>query len=131
MVTDLKNPKKSKVWGLIETPHKIVHYLKIHNRLHFGQARGTSFTIPPLSIEVDWAENSITSELILEGNFTNKEINALTSKLLEHCKKEQDSIELGQHPGHLKALQSQGPDNPSLDEGKEQRIQQDVLIRAQ
>eukprot|EP00957_Ditylum_brightwellii_P203959 15336934-Ditylum_brightwellii.AAC.1 len=92
---NLKNPKKAKVWQLIETPHGIAHYLKIWNRFHFGQASGTPFTIPPLSIEVDWAANSITSELILEGKYTNKEINALTLKLLEHCKKEQDIIELG------------------------------------
>eukprot|EP00957_Ditylum_brightwellii_P065830 4993168-Ditylum_brightwellii.AAC.1 len=59
MVTDLENPKKEKV-------------------LHFGQATGTPFTVPPLSIEVDWAANFITSESILEGNCTNKEINAFT-----------------------------------------------------
>eukprot|EP00957_Ditylum_brightwellii_P035449 2687764-Ditylum_brightwellii.AAC.2 len=35
-------------------------------------------------------------ELILEGNYRNKVIDALTSKLLEHYKKEQDSIELGE-----------------------------------
>eukprot|EP00957_Ditylum_brightwellii_P035450 2687764-Ditylum_brightwellii.AAC.3 len=27
-VMDLENPKKVKVWRLVETPHKIVHYLK-------------------------------------------------------------------------------------------------------
>eukprot|EP00957_Ditylum_brightwellii_P209583 15362343-Ditylum_brightwellii.AAC.1 len=34
------------------------------------------------------------SELILERNYTNEEINALTLKLLEHCKEEQDIIDL-------------------------------------
>eukprot|EP00957_Ditylum_brightwellii_P089533 6818281-Ditylum_brightwellii.AAC.1 len=34
------------------------------------------------------------SELILKGNYTTEEIDTLTLKLLEHCKKEQDSIEL-------------------------------------
>eukprot|EP00957_Ditylum_brightwellii_P061640 4676958-Ditylum_brightwellii.AAC.1 len=84
------------------------------------------------------------SELILEGYCTNKEINVLTNKLLEHCKKEQDITTLGEtisihewkekvrtlnerttlspsgrHLGHLKALQSCSPDDPSSDEGKE------------
>eukprot|EP00957_Ditylum_brightwellii_P139410 10624542-Ditylum_brightwellii.AAC.1 len=45
-VMDLENPKKAKVWRLIETPYEITHYLKICKRLHFGQARGTPFTIP-------------------------------------------------------------------------------------
>eukprot|EP00957_Ditylum_brightwellii_P080229 6102239-Ditylum_brightwellii.AAC.1 len=60
-VTNLENPKKAKSWQFIETPQKITHYLKIWTRLHFGQARGTPFTNPLLSIEVDWAANSITS----------------------------------------------------------------------
>eukprot|EP00957_Ditylum_brightwellii_P202115 15328670-Ditylum_brightwellii.AAC.1 len=77
----------------------------------------------PLSIEVDCAANSITSELILEGKYMNKEIDVLTSKLLEHCKKEHDSIEL--------ALQSQGPDDPASDKGKELRTRQDALTQAQ
>eukprot|EP00957_Ditylum_brightwellii_P090939 6925115-Ditylum_brightwellii.AAC.1 len=47
MAMDLENPKKAKVWTLIETLHKIAHYLKLCNRIHFGQARGTPFTIPP------------------------------------------------------------------------------------
>eukprot|EP00957_Ditylum_brightwellii_P063207 4797980-Ditylum_brightwellii.AAC.1 len=80
---------------------------------------------------MDWAANSIMSELILEGNYTSKEIDALTLKLLEHCMKEQDSIELGRHLGHLKALQSQGPDNLVSDEGKELQIRQDALIQPQ
>eukprot|EP00957_Ditylum_brightwellii_P179791 13695943-Ditylum_brightwellii.AAC.1 len=54
-VTNLENPKKAKAWQLIETLHEIAHYLKIQNRLHFGQAGVTPFTIPPLGIEVDWA----------------------------------------------------------------------------
>eukprot|EP00957_Ditylum_brightwellii_P012088 913416-Ditylum_brightwellii.AAC.1 len=62
-VTDLENSRKTKVWRLIETPHEIAHYLKLNNRLHLGQAKGTPFMIPPLSIKVDWTANSITSEL--------------------------------------------------------------------
>eukprot|EP00957_Ditylum_brightwellii_P199978 15244756-Ditylum_brightwellii.AAC.1 len=39
IVTKLENSKKAKVWQLIEALHKIVHYFKIQNRLHFGQAK--------------------------------------------------------------------------------------------
>eukprot|EP00957_Ditylum_brightwellii_P212178 15367044-Ditylum_brightwellii.AAC.1 len=74
--TDLENPKKAKTT--------------------FWTSKRYTIHDPTLSIKVDWAANSIMSELILEGNYTNKEINAFTSKLLEHCKKEQDSIELGE-----------------------------------
>eukprot|EP00957_Ditylum_brightwellii_P050395 3821547-Ditylum_brightwellii.AAC.1 len=64
-VINIENLKKVKAWRLIKTLHKIAHYLELCNRLHFGQARGTPFMVPPLSIEVDWAANSIMSELIL------------------------------------------------------------------
>eukprot|EP00957_Ditylum_brightwellii_P151918 11568757-Ditylum_brightwellii.AAC.1 len=95
-VTNIENPNKAKVWQLMEILQEIMHYLTFWNRLHFGQTRGTPFTIPPLSIEVDWVANAITSELIVEGPYTNEEIDALTLKLLEHCKKEEDIIELGE-----------------------------------
>eukprot|EP00957_Ditylum_brightwellii_P143642 10944165-Ditylum_brightwellii.AAC.1 len=75
-VTDLENSKKAKVWRLIETLHKIAHYLKLCNRLYFRQARGTSFMISPLSIKVDWATNSIMSELILEGIYTRRSMHS-------------------------------------------------------
>eukprot|EP00957_Ditylum_brightwellii_P176634 13453512-Ditylum_brightwellii.AAC.1 len=32
----------------------------------------------------------------MEGNYINEEIDALTLKLLEHCRKEQDDIELSE-----------------------------------
>eukprot|EP00957_Ditylum_brightwellii_P127097 9689790-Ditylum_brightwellii.AAC.1 len=50
-VTNPENPKKVKAWRLIETPHKIAHYLKPCNRLHVGQARGIPLMVPPLIIE--------------------------------------------------------------------------------
>eukprot|EP00957_Ditylum_brightwellii_P184685 14065727-Ditylum_brightwellii.AAC.1 len=38
---------------------------------------------------------------------------------------------LGRHLGHLKALQSRGPDDPTLEEGKLLAAQQQSLINAQ
>eukprot|EP00957_Ditylum_brightwellii_P160901 12250274-Ditylum_brightwellii.AAC.1 len=51
-ITTLENPKKANEWRLIKTPHKVAHYLKLCNRLHFGQVQGITFTVPPLSIAV-------------------------------------------------------------------------------
>eukprot|EP00957_Ditylum_brightwellii_P119169 9090017-Ditylum_brightwellii.AAC.1 len=42
-VTHVDNPKESQHWKSLETPTEIVTYLKLHNRLHFGQAHGTPF----------------------------------------------------------------------------------------
>eukprot|EP00957_Ditylum_brightwellii_P100017 7622569-Ditylum_brightwellii.AAC.1 len=95
-VTQLDNPNKAEYWKTVETPSKIATYLKLQSQLHFGQAHGTPFTVPPLSIEVDWATNLITSELVLEGEYSNSELEFLKGKLLNHCKKNQDTRVIGE-----------------------------------
>eukprot|EP00957_Ditylum_brightwellii_P011788 889465-Ditylum_brightwellii.AAC.1 len=95
-VVNLDNLKKVECWKTVEIPKEIVTYLKLCNRLHFGQAQGTPFTMPPLSVEFDWAENSVTSELVLEGNYSNLEVDVLQHKLLEHCKKEHNAMIIGE-----------------------------------
>eukprot|EP00957_Ditylum_brightwellii_P069636 5288854-Ditylum_brightwellii.AAC.1 len=57
-ILSLDNPKEAHHWRTVETPQEIAFYLKLINRLHFGQAKGTPFTIPPLEEEFDWAANS-------------------------------------------------------------------------
>eukprot|EP00957_Ditylum_brightwellii_P015267 1150168-Ditylum_brightwellii.AAC.1 len=54
----LDNPKEVHHWRTAETPQEIAFYLKLRSRLHFGQAKGTPFTIPLLEEEFDWAANS-------------------------------------------------------------------------
>eukprot|EP00957_Ditylum_brightwellii_P128229 9779714-Ditylum_brightwellii.AAC.1 len=80
---------------MVETPKEVATYLKLQNRLYFGQARGMPFTIPPMSVKFDLAANSVTSELVLEGNYSNSELDFLQQKLLEHCKKEHDAVLIG------------------------------------
>eukprot|EP00957_Ditylum_brightwellii_P114097 8698952-Ditylum_brightwellii.AAC.1 len=62
----------------------------MENKLHFGQAQGTPFTVLSFSVEVDWGANSVTSELILEGNYTNAELLDIEQLLLLHCKRGHD-----------------------------------------
>eukprot|EP00957_Ditylum_brightwellii_P043739 3316377-Ditylum_brightwellii.AAC.1 len=81
---------------MVETAKEIATYLKLQNRLHFSQAHGMLFTIPPLSVEFDWAANSVTSELVLEGDYSNSELDFLQQKLLEHCKNEHDTALIGE-----------------------------------
>eukprot|EP00957_Ditylum_brightwellii_P000587 45208-Ditylum_brightwellii.AAC.1 len=46
---ELEDPPKAEQWHTLELHEEIFHYLTIQNQHHFGQAHGTSFTIPPLS----------------------------------------------------------------------------------
>eukprot|EP00957_Ditylum_brightwellii_P093352 7108268-Ditylum_brightwellii.AAC.1 len=57
-ISALDNPKKAKHWRTVKTPHEIAFYLELCNRLNFGQAKGTPFTVHPLEEEFDWAANS-------------------------------------------------------------------------
>eukprot|EP00957_Ditylum_brightwellii_P101695 7750037-Ditylum_brightwellii.AAC.1 len=136
-VVNLDNPPKAEYLKTVETPKETSTYLKLSNRLHFGQAQGTPFTMPPLSVKFDWAASSVTSELVLEGNYFISEIDFLQQKLLEHCKKEHNAAIIseavtgkewkekirvqkertttlppGNHLGHYKALISCVHDDP-------------------
>eukprot|EP00957_Ditylum_brightwellii_P159274 12123623-Ditylum_brightwellii.AAC.1 len=138
---------------MVETPKEITTYLKLWNQIHFVQAHGMPFTTPLLSVEFGLAANSVTSELVLEGDYSNSELDVFQQKLLEHCKKEHDTALIGEevqinerkdkirvwkertttspsgkHLGHYKVLLSQGPDDPVTDKGKDLRAKQDQLI---
>eukprot|EP00957_Ditylum_brightwellii_P060586 4600716-Ditylum_brightwellii.AAC.1 len=95
-VTHLDNPKEAEHWKTVETPKEVATCLKLQIRLHFRQARGTPFTVPPLLVEFDWAANSITLELVLGDEYSNSELEFLQCKLLEHCKQEQDTAIIGE-----------------------------------
>eukprot|EP00957_Ditylum_brightwellii_P037224 2817931-Ditylum_brightwellii.AAC.1 len=57
-IQSLYNPKEAQHWRTEETPREIAFYLKLRNKLNFGQAKGTPFTTPLLEKEFDWAANS-------------------------------------------------------------------------
>eukprot|EP00957_Ditylum_brightwellii_P100418 7654451-Ditylum_brightwellii.AAC.1 len=77
LVIHLDNSKEAEHWKAVEMPEEIATCLKLWNRLHFGQAHGTLFTVPPFSVSFDWAANSITSEFVLEGKYSNTELTYL------------------------------------------------------
>jgi hypothetical protein len=83
----LPDPKKSSDWRLITLPEEIIFYLLLRNRFHFGQAEGTPFTTIPFRHEIDWEASSATAEMILEGTWTNDELDDVMQLLMLHCKK--------------------------------------------
>jgi hypothetical protein len=64
-----------------------MHYLRLRNRLHFGQAQGTPFTVHPLQELVDWESSSKTSDLILKGQFSSDELSDIENIFFQHCKR--------------------------------------------
>jgi hypothetical protein len=90
-IESLSDPKSiahdDSKWRTVELPADIMHYLRLRNRLHFGQAQGTPFTVSPLRELVDWEASTKTSDLILEGDYTPTELNDLEELFLQHCRK--------------------------------------------
>jgi hypothetical protein len=86
--------KLCKDWKLVETPEEIMEYLLERNCKHFGQAKGTPFTTPPLSKQFNFQASTAVCEMVLEGESSCEELNDLTSILLHHfeCRQQLDNL---------------------------------------
>ena len=85
-ITSLPDPKLADMWT-ITTPSEIEYYLMLRNRLHFGQAEGTPFTIPPLSQDIDWEATTPLADSLLDGTYTFESTVPNCVDLLQACKK--------------------------------------------
>ena len=59
--------------------------LKLQNQKHFGQAEyeGTPFTQEPLRTIFNWSASTHQAELVLEGTYSNTEIDSVCRSLLD------------------------------------------------
>jgi hypothetical protein len=56
----------------------------IFDCLHFDPTQCTPFTVPPLSKLIDWEASTKTSDLILEGNYSNTDLTDQENLLIRH-----------------------------------------------
>ena len=84
---ELENPKEASDWKQVTVPTEIQFLIQLRNRLHFGQASTdkTPFTQPPLSSQLNWSASTGTADLILEGNYTNGDLDTITTLFLDNC----------------------------------------------
>lgn len=83
----LEDPKSTTEWSTITNPNEIEYYLLLRNRIHFGQAQGTPFTINPLRELIDWTATTDESEAILNGHYIPPNTMApLCREVLQECK---------------------------------------------
>lgn len=156
----LENPKTCQEWKTVDTPKEMLQYLLKRNKMHFGQAQGTPFTVEPLSVMFDWAANTATAELVLAGDYSPTELSDLQQLLIQHCRREfepdpADATTLptittqewkrrirrwkestttspsGMHLGHARALIARHSLHPKSPEGKRLSAIQEDLIQAQ
>ena len=73
VMTDINdNPKTCTDWTEVNMPEEITTKLLQHNRLHFGQAKGTPFTIALLDNTINFSGTTLFCQLILDGNSSYK-----------------------------------------------------------
>jgi hypothetical protein len=82
----LPDPKQATKWKTTNLPDKIMYYLLLCNRQHFGQAHGTPFTLPQFKTKIDWMASMETSELILNGDFDSSKLSDMQALILQHCR---------------------------------------------
>ena len=90
---DLQDPKtvtKPDDWREIKCPAEIELMLKLHNQKHFGQAEGTPFTREPLRSHFNWSSSTHQAEMVLHGNYSNRDIDHISQLLLESFTKVTD-----------------------------------------
>ena len=80
------DPKKCDDWQIIDVPTEIVRHLKDRNHLHFGQAHGTPFTIPPLSEDLGFSGDGPGTASILNGTYDTTTFSKPVQILLNHLK---------------------------------------------
>jgi hypothetical protein len=69
-------PKTCRQWRTVDLPNKILALLR--NQEHFGQAEGTPFTAGTLKQDFNFEGLTQTSEMVLEGTYTNAESDKIT-----------------------------------------------------
>ena len=85
-VQDLQDPKEASEWRTITDPFKIEHFLMLRNRMHFGQAQGTPFTVPPLSDNLNWTASTPSADAILQDTFISPpEISKICKQVISAC----------------------------------------------
>ncbi|KAI2510607.1 hypothetical protein MHU86_3718 [Fragilaria crotonensis] len=80
------DPKACTQWQQIEVPTEIVRLLQERNRLHFGQAHGTPFTVSPLVDLLGYTGFGEAQQQLLRGTFDTTGYDENVQLLLNHLR---------------------------------------------
>jgi hypothetical protein len=75
-----------------------MYQLQQRNRLHFGQAKGSPFTVPPLVNQLGFCGDGSSSEDILNGEYDVRGLNEHTALLIQHLKQSAEMAALETYP---------------------------------
>ena len=93
-----EDPKKCTTWKVIDVPTEILSLRQVRNRTHFGQAHGSPFTIPPLSIHLGFDGDTPQVKQILQGTYNSSSLDDKVQLLLCYLQQIHTLIESEVHP---------------------------------
>ena len=71
-------------WKQIEVPTEVLLHLQQRNRMHFGQAQGSPFTVAPLADQLGFCGDGNSSEDILQGEYDTTGLDDNVALLIQH-----------------------------------------------
>ena len=78
------NPKACTEWQQKDIPSEVLQYIQTRNREHFRQARGTPFTVPPLSEHFGFTGYSEYGQQMLDGKYNSADLESNVQLLIQH-----------------------------------------------
>ena len=115
------DPKACNEWRQIEVPTEVLFQLQQRNRIHFGQAKGSPFTVAPLVNQLGFCGDGTSSDDILNGDYDVTGLEEHVALLIQHLKQSAEMAALISHPtiteqeyiGKLKVWQESTSTSPS------------------
>ena len=93
-----QDPKSCCEWQTIDVPTEVLRHLQQRNQLHFGQAAGTPFTIPPLSDDLGFCGDGEDAEKILDGTYDTTAYAPNVAILIRHLKQTAEIASMDAYP---------------------------------
>jgi hypothetical protein len=83
------DPKTCTQWKVVDVPSEVLEVLQKRNRIHFGQAHGTPFTVKPLVGYFGYSGCTLAGRQVLNGNFDFDTVTDTSiAAILKHMKKQ-------------------------------------------
>jgi hypothetical protein len=85
-------------WKQIEVPTEVLLHLQQRNRMHFGQAQGSPFTVAPLADQLGFCGDGNSSEDILQGEYDTTGLDDNVALLIQHLQQTAEMAALDSCP---------------------------------
>ena len=87
-----QDPKTCREWRQLDIPSEVLSHLQRRNKVHFGQAHGTPFTVDPLSEHLGFTGHTDAGAAILSGTYDISGYEDNARLLLQHLQQSSEMM---------------------------------------